>query len=468
VSVVVAEPPAPATDTATQRITLSALVLVITVVAAEAMAVATAMPTVARSLHGLHVFGWAFTAFLLADIVGMVDAGSRADRTGPRTPLVGGLALFAIGLVVAGLAPDITVFLAGRVLQGLGSGSVIVAVYVVVARVFPEPRRPKVFAAMSGAWVVPALVGPAVAGFVTDTVGWRWVFLGMAPLALVGAVLLVPVLRHTGGGTPGVVRRVGTTGGAALAVGLALIQAAGQRLDVWSLPAVLAGVALTAWPLPRVLPAGALRLRPGLPTLVLLRGVCSAAFFGAEAYVPLTLTRIHGASPTVVGIPLTLGALGWSAASWWQGRVAGNVAPDRLLRAGFVCVGAGVASLVSVSLSGVSMWAAAGCWALAGFGMGLGYPTISVHTLRLSPPGEQGANSAAMQVADMTGSILGVALAATLVNSFGGAHFAGAVRLADPLLAAVALSGILLAGRALTRPIPPYGASRPAIPPYGA
>jgi MFS family permease len=444
-----APPAAAAAAQRRQRLTLAGLVLVITVVAVEAMAVATAMPTVARSLHGLSLFGWSFTAFLLADVVGMVDAGARVDRSGPRSSLVGGLALFSVGLVVDGVAPDMAVFLTGRVLQGLGGGALIVAVYVLVAREFPEQRRPRVFAALSAAWVVPALVGPALAGAVTESVGWRWVFFGIAPLAAVGATLLLPVMRHSGGGSSDAETRLGTAGGVALAVGLALVQAAGQRLDIWSVPLALIGLVLLATPLHRVLPGGSLRLRPGLPTLVVLRGLFSAAFFGAEAYLPLTLTRLHHGSPTAVGIPLTVGALGWSLGSWWQGRGANAARPVVLLRAGFALVGLGVVALVTVTFAEVSMWAAAPLWVLAGAGMGLGYPTLSVSVLRLSPPAEQGANSAALQICDVIGGIAGVSLAATIVAVAGTGQLHVAMRVADLLLGAITLLGIALAARAV-------------------
>jgi MFS family permease len=442
-------PPAPAADRRRERITLAGIVLVISVAAFEAIAVATAMPTVARSLHGLSLFGWSFTAFLLADIVGLVDAGARVDRRGPTASLVGGLAMFAGGLVVDGLAPDMPVFLAGRVLQGFGAGAFIVAVYVLVARVFAEERRPRVFAAMSAAWVVPSLVGPAFAGAVTATVGWRWVFLGIAPLAAVGAILLLPVARAAGGGTGShAARRLSTAGGGLLAGGLALAQLAGQRLD-WSTPLLLvAGLVVLAVPLRRMLPDGSLRLRSGLPTVVLLRGVFSIAFFGAEAYLPLTLTRLHGGSPATVGVPLSLAAIGWASGSWWQSR--GRTPPERLLRHGFLLVGVGVAALVALTFAAVTMWVAAPLWTLAGFGMGLGYPIVSILTLRLSPAQEQGANSAAVSVCDVIGGIIGVATAATLVAAAGSAHLDVAMRIANPLLAAATFAGI-----ALTRRIQP-------------
>src|SRR4051812_16903889 len=425
--------------------------VVISVTAFEAVAVGTAMPTVARSLHGLGLFGWSFTAFLLADIVGLVDAGARVDRNGPTGSLIGGLSLFAAGLLVDGLAPDMPVFLAGRVLQGLGAGALIVAVYVLVARVFPEERRPRVFAVMSGAWVLPSLVGPVFAGAITATVGWRWVFLGIAPLAAIGAIVLLPVVRAVGGGTgTDAARRLSTAGGVLLAAGLALAQLAGQRLDVTAPVLLVVGVALTALPMRRLLPAGSLRLAPGLPTVVLLRGLYSIAFFGAEAYLPLTLTRLHHGSAAVVGVPLTVAAVGWSAGAWWQSRSGWR--PARLLSAGFALVGIGVAALVTVTFGAVSLWAAAPLWTIAGLGMGLGYPTVSVLTLGLSAPAEQGANSAALQVCDVIGGIIGVATAATLVVAFGQGQLDVAMRVADPLLAAVTIAGMALSRRAARTP----------------
>ena len=208
---------------------------------------------------------------------------------------------------------------------------------------------------------------------------------------------------------------------------------------------LLAGIALLAWPLRLALPTGSLRLRAGLPTVVLLRGVFSIAFFGAEAYLPLTLTRLHNGSPATVGIPLSVAAVGWATGSWWQSR--GVTSGERLMRRGFLLVGLGVAALVAVTFTSVSMWVAAPLWALAGFGMGLGYPTVSILTLRLSPEAEQGANSAALQVCDVIGGIIGVAVAATLVAAAGTAHLDLAMRIADPLLATATLAGIALTRR---------------------
>lgn len=433
------------------RVPVIGLVTVITIIALEAIAVATVMPTTVRALHALHWFGWTFTAFFLADVVGMVLSGAHCDRHGPGPSLLGGLVVFAAGLFVAGVAGDISVFVLGRALQGLGGGAVIVAAYVVVARVFPPPLQPRVFAAVSGAWVVPSLVGPVLAGAVTDAWSWRWVFLGLAPFAAVGAVLLMPTLRQVPRQDAAQRRRLGPFGALVLAGGLALLQAAGQRHDRWSIGLGALGAALLVPPMLRLMPAGAFRLERGLPTVVVLRGLLSGGFFGAEAYLPLSLARLHHGSPTEVGIPLTVAAVSWATGSWWQGR---RSEPSvSLLRAGFALVAIGVGALTVLTVAGVSMWVALPMWFVAGGGMGLAMSTLSVLTLALSPTAEQGANTSALQVSDMVGSILAIGAAATVVAVLGPAEFASALRIVDPLLALAGVTGALLCSRAGVRAV---------------
>ena len=87
------------------------------------------------------------------------------------------------------------VLLLGRAFQGLGFGAAIVALYVVIGRAYPEHMRPRVFTALSGAWVVPGIVGPLVAGLITDAFGWRWVFFGVLMLLIPVGAVLIPRLQ---------------------------------------------------------------------------------------------------------------------------------------------------------------------------------------------------------------------------------------------------------------------------------
>jgi MFS family permease len=324
----------------------------------------------------------------------------------------------------------------------------IVASYVVVAHSIPDSMHPKVFAALSAAWVVPSLVGPALAGVVASALSWRWVFAGIAPLAVGGAALLVPVLRAIPRSERDVLaHHSGLARGFLLAAGLGLIQLAAETVDWWSIPLLLAGVALGVLPLRRLLPAGALRLARGLPTVIMLRGLLSCGFFGAEAYLPLTLTRVHHGTPREVGIPLTLAALGWAAGSWWQGRRPRS--QTLVMRTGFATVAVGVATLVVVAAPATGLWAAVPIWAVAGTGMGITMPTISVLMLNLSPAQSQGANSAALQISDMVGSLIGITGAGALVTSFGFGRLTTSVTIADAILAGVAVLGALAVGRSV-------------------
>ncbi|HWA66576.1 MAG TPA: MFS transporter [Mycobacteriales bacterium] len=439
------------------RLPVIGIVAVMTVVATEAMAVTTVMPTVVRALHGLRYYSWGFTAYLLADVVGMVDAGPRTDREGATPSLVGGMVAFTAGLVVAATATDIWMFLVGRVLQGLGGGSLIVALYVVIARALPASLHPKAFALTSAAWVVPSLVGPSLAGLVASTLGWRWVFGGMAPLALAGALVLIPCLRalRPDAGPPAagqpVARRTdaGWITGVRLAVGLGMVQEAAQLADGWSVLLVLAGAGLCRRPLLALLPAGTFRMTRGLPSVIALRGILTCAFFGAEAYLPLTLTRLHGGTPRTVGIPLTIASLGWSAGSWWRGRHSGGRVGS--MQAGFALLATGVALLIVIARPWASLWLATPAWSVAGTGIGLVMPVLSVLLLEQSPEADQGSNSAALLLSDMTGTVVGIAVIAAMVNGLGLAHLSTAVSIGDVILAAVAVVGIWAGTRAVRR-----------------
>src|SRR6266481_1589371 len=118
------------------------LVFTITLVAFEALAVSTIMPTVARELDPrLKLYGWVFTAFLLGSLIGIVVVGGAIDRRGLALPFGLGLGLFAIGLLVGGLAPSMPVLVAARFVQGLGGGSVPPIAYVAIGRSLPETMR---------------------------------------------------------------------------------------------------------------------------------------------------------------------------------------------------------------------------------------------------------------------------------------------------------------------------------------
>ena len=148
--------------------------------------------------------------------------------------------------------------------------------------------------------------------------------------------------------------------------------------------------------------------------MVALRGMFAASFFGAEAFVPLMLVRERGLSPAVSGLALTGGAVGWAAGSWLQARPGVRVPRHVLLGTGGLIVAACVWTMTLITRPWVPVWAALPTWAVAGLGMGLSMASISVLLLRLSDVGEEGRNSAALQISDSLGSVVGIGGAAAI------------------------------------------------------
>jgi MFS family permease len=243
-------------------------------------------------------------------------------------------------------------------------------------------------------------------------------------------------------------------------LGIGALQYAGQRLDAVAIVVAVAGLAALVAGLRPLLPAGTALARRGLPTVVASRGLLAGAFFAGDALVPLTLTQVHGYSPTAAGIPLTAGALGWALASQLQGRSPG-ASRVRLLRAGFLLLALGLAGTALVALPSAG-WVAYPSWAVAGLGMGLGMPSVGVLLLEQSPEHRRGADSAALQIADVTGSALCIGLAGVLVASAtaGALPLTVAVPVAYGAATVLTLVGAALTGRAA--PAPATGPVHPA------
>jgi MFS family permease len=433
------------------------LVLTITLVAFEALAVITILPAIKDDLEGIRLYGWATSAFQLGLMVGIVVAGGQADRRGPVPPFVAGIALFAAGLVVGGLAPTMLVLVLGRALQGLGAGAVPAVAYAVIGRSYPEALRPRVFAVLSTAWVVPGLVGPAVSALVAERLGWRWVFLGLLPLVIASAALAVPSLRRIGPPARPVspAGRLGRAVAVAAATGLVLAGlSSGSLLAGAAL--VAAGLLLGVRPLRRLLPPGTLAARRGLPVTVLSRGLLTFAFFGADTYVPLALTAVRGRSTAVASVAVTAATLSWTAAAWVQERKAADWPGRRLIRAGFLIVAAGIACELAALFPGVPVAVGVAGWAVGGFGIGLAYSPVSLIVLGEAPSGQEGVASASLQLADTLGVALGAGLGGVLVAvgaAAGWAEWAG-IAGAYALTATVAVAAAVLARRIPSRTLP--------------
>jgi MFS family permease len=399
-----------------------ALVALITVIAFEGMAVSTAMPEAAKELDAVRSYGLAFSVMLTTQLLGIVVAGVWCDRSGPLPSLFAGQLLFGAGSALCGSAPGFGWFLVGRGVAGLGAGLIIVAAYVVIGRAYPETLRPKVFSVISAAWVLPSLLGPPISAWVTTTWGWRWVFwLVVVPvvvaLALVGARRAQIAAADTDVEESSRDHRAHVKVawfGVLIAASAGALQWGTHDLVIrWSSHTMVAvlGVVGIAVAAPLLLPAGTWLMRRGLPSVMLARSLFTSSFFGTITYIPLMLVNERGLSLRAAGTVLAVGSLGWSAGSWMQGRDRWAGRRATLVSAGAALLCGGLLGVVAITHFGWNPYLVAVALVACGTGMGLGTASLSVLALTLTMAADHGAASSSLQLADVLGSVLGIAAA---------------------------------------------------------
>ena len=436
-----------------QRLMAIGLVLGVTMVAFEITAVLTALPSITDQLHGDSLYGVALACYTLANLVALVVTGELTDRYGPAKPYLGSLAVFAAGLVVAATAPNMGLVVIGRTLQGAGTGGLAPIAYVLVKRAFPSDRQAGMYAYLSAGWVLPSLIAPAVAGTITDHLGWRWVFWLLLPLIPVVAFITVrPMRTYTSTGAD-LVRHSRIRDAILAAAGIgAFVTALQFRNLVAATGGAVAGLAIGIPSLRRLLPSGVNRAVRGLPAIVLCRMLATAAFLGADSFIPLAADRIHGSSPTVQGFVIIGASLTWTAGQWFVVRHP-TIDPRRAVRWGFATMAVGLAASAPVLAAGWPLWATFLTWTIGGFGMGLLFNPTSVTAMSHAKEGAEGLVSSQVNLADAVGfsTMGGVGGAMVAISARTSLTLPGALGINFALAIVLAGIGATCAGRIAAR-----------------
>jgi MFS family permease len=419
------------------RLLAVGLVLGVTLVAFETTAVITALPTITDELGGDSLYGVALAAYTLANMLSIVAAGRLADRKGPLPVFLTSVSIFVIGLVVAAVAPTMAVVVLGRTLQGAGGGGFGPIAYQLVKRAYPDDRQATMYVYLSAGWVLPSLVGPAFGGLVTDHLGWRWVFAGIVPMAIVvGAITSRPMRRYgptAATDDPAELaadrRKIATAGGAALGVAILVISLPASQ---WAV--IVVGGAIGTWiavrMLAKLLPPGILRAARGQPAVLTCRLLATSTFMGVDGFVPLAADRIHGASPMAQGFTIVGAALTWTGGQALIARRP-DVRPQTAVRLGFSILALGTVLVIPVLWSGWPLWATFLAWAVGGIGMGVLYNPTTVAAMSYSVEGSEGDTGGQMQLVDSLGF--------SLMGGVGGAVVAFADRSSFALRDAIAV-----------------------------
>jgi MFS family permease len=429
------------------------LILGITLFAFENLAITTVAPHIAESLNGLKLYGWMFTGFLLASLFSTVLGGEWSDQYGASRPLTIGLIIFAIGLLISSFATTMPILILGRIVQGLGGGAIITALYAVLNLAYNDALRPRILTLMASAWVVPALLGPALAGFVAEALSWRILFWGVVPLLVLVAFLTIPTFYRLNQERVEVKEsRFPFALGLVMGTGLLLY---GFGVPSWamSVAMVLCGAVLAFWSLRSFVPKGTFTLKPGLPALIATRGLSFATFVGIEAYLSLMLSEVHGFSSALTGAVIAVGTISWTLGTWLQDRYEkrrrGKKRRQRIIWGTLILLLGSSLQILVLFTPYFSLLLTLLGWFLAGVGIGLAHSTISVLAFASAPEGKEGRISAALQLSEQFSSAfctgLGGALLAYAVRSELGAQYG--IALAFAVSSAVGVLGVIAAYR---------------------
>jgi EmrB/QacA subfamily drug resistance transporter len=409
------------------------------VAALDTTVVATAMPTIIGQLGGVQRYGWVFSGYLLAATTTVPMFSKLADMYGRKPIFLIGISMFVGGSVLCGLSQSIGQLIIFRTLQGLGAGAVQPMALTIVGDLFEPVKRARIQGLFSSVWGVSALVGPALGGVLTATVGWRWVFYVNVP---VGAVAMWLLIRHFHERIERRSHRLDWAGTLSLSAGIALLLIAVTEVGTtagWSSPAVLGLLALAVALLVAFInieqraaePVIDLDLvrRPLLSVTLALQILAGVLLFGVQSYVPPMVQGVQGGSAVAAGAAVATMSIGWPLASIVTGRwlVRSTSRPPILL--GTACLLAG--SLLLTQIARVD-WLPYAMLASAVVGSGLGFlNTAIIVTLQSSVQWQQrGVVTGLVQFSRTIGGAVGVGLLGGILSAVVGPR---ASEILDPL-----------------------------------
>ncbi|HEY7060628.1 MAG TPA: MDR family MFS transporter [Chloroflexota bacterium] len=180
-----------------RRLITVALMSGIFLTAISSTIVVTASPSIVRSLEGLELFSWVFSAYLITMTVSTPLYGKLADSYGRKPIYFIGIGVFLTGALLCGLAQNMPQLVFFRLLQGLGAGAVQPIALTLAGDLFPIEQRARIQGLFSSMWALASMCGPLVGGVIIALLSWHWVFWVNLPIGLASALLMAKTLHET-------------------------------------------------------------------------------------------------------------------------------------------------------------------------------------------------------------------------------------------------------------------------------
>ncbi len=405
---------------------LLAIMLSMGLVAIDATILATAVPSIVNDLGGFVHFPWLFSIYLLAQAVSVPIYAKFSDQLGRKPIMLTGIAAFALGSVLCGVAWSMPVLIIARAIQGLGAGAVQPTSMTMIGDLYTVAERAKVQGYVASVWAVSSLVGPTLGGVFSDYLSWRWIFYVNIPLAAMAAWM---VARRFHEDIAKTAHKIDYLGAALLTVGSSLIilglLEGGVLWDWDSLPSigVLAGGAAVAAVFVLVERRAAEPVLPGwvfrrrlLNSTNLVSLAVGVMLIGLTSYVPLFTQGVLGTSALVAGFALAAMTVGWPLSASLAGRIYLRLGFRTTALIGSVLTLAGAGLLLLLGAGSPVLQVALTCF-VVGLGMGLVASPTLVAAQSTVDWESRGVVTGTNMFARSMGSALGIAVFGAIVNA---------------------------------------------------
>ena len=386
------------------------------------------LPNTVAEIGGSRLYAWVTTLYLVGSVAAATMVNPMLLRVGPRSSYLMGLALFGVSSLVCGMAPNMEILIAARALQGVAGGLLAGLGYAVINAALPRSLWTRASALVSAMWGVATVVGPATGGLFAQFGLWRWAFVAMAILTVLMA-MLVPIALAADRVDPSVaapamkvpVWSLVLIGAAALAISVAQI----PHNFLATVGLLAAGVVLVGlfvivdWRMrAAVLPPSV--FGPGPLKWIYL--TMAVLMIGAmvDTYVPLFGQRLAHLTPVAAGFLGAALAVGWSVSEIVSASVENPRTIAWVIAAAPVVVAAGLAlgavtQRQDATVGSVALWTIA--LAVAGIGIGMAWPHLSVRAMdSVNDPAEGSAAAAAINTVQVISAAFGAGLAGVVVN----------------------------------------------------
>jgi MFS family permease len=386
------------------------------------------LPNTIGEIGGSRLYAWVTSVYLVASVVAATMVSPMLLRVGARSSYVMGLTVFGVASLVCGAAPNMEILIAGRGLQGVAGGLLAGLGYAVINAALPRWLWTRGTAVVSAMWGVATVIGPATGGLFAEFGLWRWAFVAMALLTALMA-LLVPIALTAGrvdpsSATPPMKVPVWSLllmGSAALAVSVAQIpRNVVAVVGLLAICVVLVGIfVFVDWRLhAAVLPPSVFGRGPLKWTYLTMAVLMAAAM--VDTYVPLFGQRLGHLTPVAAGFLGAALAVGWTVSEIVSASLENPQAIGRVIAAAPLVVVSGLA-LGAVTQRANASAGTAAVWALAllvaGIGIGMAWPHLSVRAMEyVNDPAEGAAAAAAINTVQLISAAFGAGLAGVVVN----------------------------------------------------